>query len=296
VQNERGALALMGGKVYVPYGGHYGDCGDYHGWLVGIDTGNPSSVTGWSTPARGGGSWAPSGVASDCTRLYIATGNTFGVTTWGGGEAIIRFGAGPAFSMGAADYWSPTNWIDLDNSDVDIGGTGPVLFSAGGRDLVLSLGKDGNAYLIDRGNMGGVSAPLATKAVSSGEIIQAAAAYTTPSGTYVVFMGGGIGCPGGNAGAITALKIGAGPSIDVAWCAGNFGLGSPMVTTTDGTHESIVWWVGAEGDNQLHAFDGESGAELFAADAGMVRRYVTPIAAAGRIVFAGDDALYTFAY
>ena len=63
-----------------------------------------------------------------------------------------------------------------------------------------------------------------------------------------------------------------------------------------GTQESIVWWVASEGDNQLHAFDGESGTELFAGDTGMVRRYVTPIAAAGRIIVAGDDAVYAFAY
>src|SRR3984893_11611691 len=35
-QNQRGALAVLDGKVYVPYGGHYGDCGDYHGWGLGI--------------------------------------------------------------------------------------------------------------------------------------------------------------------------------------------------------------------------------------------------------------------
>ena len=127
------------------------------------------------------------------------------------------------------------------------------------------------------------------------------ASNTAPSGTYVVFMGTGMGCPGGNSGSLTALKIGAGPSISVAWCAGDYGLGSPMVTTSDGTNESIVWWVASEGDNRLHAFDGESGAELFDGSGasnmvGSVRRYVTPIAAGGRIIVAGDDNVYSFAY
>lgn len=31
VQNQRGALTVVGDSVYVPYGGHFGDCGDYHG-------------------------------------------------------------------------------------------------------------------------------------------------------------------------------------------------------------------------------------------------------------------------
>src|SRR5689334_14267983 len=34
--NQRGALALLGGRVLVPFGGHIGDCGDYRGWTVSI--------------------------------------------------------------------------------------------------------------------------------------------------------------------------------------------------------------------------------------------------------------------
>src|SRR6059036_1982618 len=36
VQEERGALALVNGIVYVAYSGYNGDCGMYHGWVVGI--------------------------------------------------------------------------------------------------------------------------------------------------------------------------------------------------------------------------------------------------------------------
>ena len=43
VQNERGALALVNGIVYVPYSGHAGDCGSYHGWVVGVHINNPST-------------------------------------------------------------------------------------------------------------------------------------------------------------------------------------------------------------------------------------------------------------
>ena len=34
VQNERAALGLVNGVVYVPYSGHLGDCGIYHGWVA----------------------------------------------------------------------------------------------------------------------------------------------------------------------------------------------------------------------------------------------------------------------
>src|SRR5437667_4920338 len=43
-QEDRGALALVNGIVYVPYSGYWGDCDSYHGWVVGVQINNPSSV------------------------------------------------------------------------------------------------------------------------------------------------------------------------------------------------------------------------------------------------------------
>ena len=57
VQNQRGALGFLNGVVYVPYSGHLGDCGNYHGWVVGVPISNPSNLTAWATTARGGGIW-----------------------------------------------------------------------------------------------------------------------------------------------------------------------------------------------------------------------------------------------
>src|SRR5208337_1148415 len=45
VQNQRGALALFKGKIFVPFSGHFGDCGAYHGFVVGVSIDEPSKVT-----------------------------------------------------------------------------------------------------------------------------------------------------------------------------------------------------------------------------------------------------------
>ena len=45
VQEDRGALALVNGIVYVPYSGYFGDCGSYHGWVVGVDINNPVQLS-----------------------------------------------------------------------------------------------------------------------------------------------------------------------------------------------------------------------------------------------------------
>ncbi|MFZ1089484.1 MAG: hypothetical protein WAN75_09500, partial [Xanthobacteraceae bacterium] len=40
-QNQRAALAILAGNLYVAFGGHFGDCGQYHGFVVGISLSDP---------------------------------------------------------------------------------------------------------------------------------------------------------------------------------------------------------------------------------------------------------------
>ena len=53
VQNQRAALLLLNGTLYVPYSGHYGDCGGYHGWVVGVPIANPTGAKGYATQCAG---------------------------------------------------------------------------------------------------------------------------------------------------------------------------------------------------------------------------------------------------
>ncbi|HEY1607823.1 MAG TPA: PQQ-binding-like beta-propeller repeat protein, partial [Paraburkholderia sp.] len=78
VQNERGALVLQGGRLFVPYGGHYGDCGDYHGWVVGLRLDKPDVFGAWKTRGSKRGIWAPGGIAAADGGLFVTTGNTEG--------------------------------------------------------------------------------------------------------------------------------------------------------------------------------------------------------------------------
>jgi hypothetical protein len=297
-QGDRGALTLLNGTLYAVYGGLFGDCGTYHGWVVGISITTPSQVQAWATAARGGGIWAPGGASSDGTNLFVSTGNTFGVTVWGGGEAVLRFTPGSSFAT--PTFWAPTNWQALDNGDVDLGGTTPIPFSLAGATpskLALALGKDGNAYLVDPANLPGVGAPLVKELVASNSIISAAAVYTTATATYAAFKAAGTLCTSGGGGDLTTIKIvpGSPPTIAGSWCATQGGTGSPIVTTTDGTSNAIVWSVGAENSEQLHGFDGDTGATIYTSGAiPGVHRYNSPIAAKGRLFVAGDGGVVAF--
>src|SRR5437870_4938829 len=192
IQEERGALALVNGIVYVSYSGYVGDCQNYHGWVVGVDINNPSTnVHAWATTAVGGGIWGHGGVASDGTNMFVVTGNTFNTGgNWMGGEAIIRLQAGPVFSGQPTDFWAPTNWLSLDNGDTDLGGVSAMLIDALGANpsqLVLATGKDSNAYLLDRNDLGGITAPIAAANVGGINRGTSAVTYRTGQGTYIAF-------------------------------------------------------------------------------------------------------------
>jgi len=90
--------------------------------------------------------------------LFVATGNTIGLasTSWNGGEAILKLKPGPSFSGAPADYYTPSNWLQLDNGDTDIGTAGALPFDVGAAHFVATLGKDGRLHLADRDNLGGI--------------------------------------------------------------------------------------------------------------------------------------------
>jgi PQQ enzyme-like repeat protein len=305
IQMQRPALGIVGNILYVGYGS-LSDCSLYRGWLVGVPIDNPANVMAWAPSAEHGGAiWAVGGVASDGANPFVTTGNTWTNGTWGGGQAVIRFQPGPIFTESTADYWVPRNWFELDTFDSDLGGSGPLLVDVQGATpshLVVALGKDGNAYLLNRDNLGGITDPVAWSHLSDNPIMQAAATYRTNQGTYVAYRI----FPGNILGAfqITATNP---PAITSAWSVGRQGCGSPFVTSTDGSNNTIVWVVGTDergnhpGDQRLHGYDGDTGAVVFAGGgpnelmADTWSYSTTGIAARGRIYVAGNNKVYAFA-
>src|SRR5260370_36229258 len=89
---QRGALSLRQGTVYVPFGGRFGDCGSYHGQVVGASASDPNApFLVYTTPARRAGIWAPGGIAiTDDGTLYGAIGNGDADGPGGRTEAGVR--------------------------------------------------------------------------------------------------------------------------------------------------------------------------------------------------------------
>ncbi|TMD55019.1 MAG: hypothetical protein E6I85_04585 [Chloroflexi bacterium] len=92
IQQERGALALSPDRktIYVPFGGRAGDCGTYHGYVVGVPANGLGTPSVYTVSDTGSGIWSAGGPVVD-----DATGNVFAATGNGSARWLSRTGSCP---------------------------------------------------------------------------------------------------------------------------------------------------------------------------------------------------------
>ncbi|SEG69056.1 PQQ-like domain-containing protein [Bryocella elongata] len=150
-QNQRPALALSHGMIYVGYASHC-DKEPYHGFLLAYDQGTLQQVAALNTTPTGSeGSIWQSGQApaiDAAGNLYVVTGNG----SWDGkanfGESFLRLSP----QLKVLDYFTPTNHLELDRKDNDLNSSGATLIP--GTPFVLGGGKTGIIYVLDRDHLG----------------------------------------------------------------------------------------------------------------------------------------------
>ena len=269
VQQERGALAIGSGHVYIPFGGLYGDCGNYHGYVVAVPAvgtvvGSPTLV--YRTPvAREAGIWSPAGpTISASGSVYVVTGNGSATSSFAYSNSVIELSP----DLQVRSFFAPSNWRSLDASDADLGSVGATFVSSIG--AVVAIGKDGVAYLLSAGQMGGVGGQIASRSVCAGAW----------GGTAWLGRRVWIPCSDG----LVALDV-TESSISVAWKAPNPRLGSPVVAA------GALWAIEPD-SGRLFALDLTSGAVLYDLSLGQARHFSTPAATEGFLVApAGADVV-----
>jgi hypothetical protein len=299
-QNQRTALALLDGHVFVGFGGHAGDCGDYHGMVVGLATTPPLVTAAWVSRGRKAGIWSPGGISVANGNLYFTTGNSerdaSPAAPWDDGIGTFRATPALSHSDDPRDFFAPRDYAALDDEDLDLAGTMPLPIDLpNGVRRLLAMGKDGNAYLLNRDNLGGIGGALAVRHVANGPIIQAPVVYRAGGETLVAFRSPGAICPDGRSTtAVVALAISP-AGLRPVWCAPIDGRGIPIVTTAGAAADPIIWVAGAEGDERLHGFRGDTGQAVVASGKlPPLRHFVTPMVADGRLYLAGDGRVFAF--
>jgi hypothetical protein len=161
-QMNRAGLLLLNNTLYVAFGSHC-DNPPYHGWLLAYDASSFSLTAAFnSSPNDGqGGIWMGGGAPAvdSNSDLYFATGNGFydGGTAFG--DTILKVGQPSNGSLPVLDRFTPSDQSTLSSGDLDQGSGGVLLLPdqpAGSprRHLLVTGGKDGTIYLLDRDHMG----------------------------------------------------------------------------------------------------------------------------------------------
>jgi uncharacterized protein (TIGR03437 family) len=160
---QRPGLLLLNGVVYTMWSSHC-DIGTYHGWIIGYDALSLQQVTVYnSTPNGNEGSFWAGGAApavDAAGNMYVVSGNgSFDYASFGPdlGESYIKLSTNGGLAV--ADYFTPFNYVPLNNGDVDTGSAGVVLLgdeagSAAHPHLMAGAGKEGRIYLLDRDSLG----------------------------------------------------------------------------------------------------------------------------------------------
>jgi outer membrane protein assembly factor BamB len=264
---QRGALALANGFVYVPYGGLFGDCGAYQGRVVGAPVGAPAPASpsgsaggliGYRVPCdRECGIWAPGGPTVDSSGdLWVSTGNGEPTSRFTDANSVLRLSP----DLRLRDVFAPSNWASLSDSDTDLGSISPVLV---GDSLVWISGKEGKGFLLRRNHLGGVG----------GQAYSAAACASWSSAIYVAPMVY-LGCSG----SVTAVRVDVSrPSFSVAWQQSLDAPGGTIMAC------GRLWAIDT-GSGTLYALDpAGKGRRQFSYGGGSAQHFATPAAATGHV-------------
>jgi hypothetical protein len=169
-ENQRCALTLSGGIVYVSYAG-YADTDPYHGWIIGFSTTNLAQLTNYvfnTTPnattstfganAAEGGIWMGGGglCVDDNSNIFFMVGNgSFSATNNSGGtdfgDSFIKLTT--TNGLAVADYFTPWNQASLQSADSDLGSGGLLLLPDQPGTFpheMLGAGKQGQIYVVNR--------------------------------------------------------------------------------------------------------------------------------------------------
>ena len=234
-EQQRSALTIGNGRVYVAYGGLFGDCGPYKGAVVSFAVDGSGDAQSWIVPTtREGGVWAPSGPTIDSSGdLFVSTGNAESTdpNKFDDGNAVVHLSP----DLQARDVWAPADWYSLSARDADLGSVGPVPIADG---RIFASGKNGVGYVLAAGQLGGVGHELAKTQVCNGGAFGGIAT----NGSVAV-----VGCSGGAAG----VEVGSDNTISVRWHAQGGRSGAPILAG------STAWLVTNGG--HLYALDAATG-------------------------------------
>ena len=197
--NQRQALTLFNGTVYITFSSHC-DWGPYHGWVLGYDktTLQRKAVYNVTPDGYNAGLWESGGgpaVDANSSNMYLVTGNgNIGTLNGlsdlrGRGESALQIKLTDN-AITPTDFFTPYNYDALEAADLDYGSMAAFLIP--NTNLFLTGCKDGNMYLLDTADLGGLNSSYnrvkQTIALGSNITLRCQPSYYRSTGKEFVYV------------------------------------------------------------------------------------------------------------
>lgn len=268
---QRGALTVSGSRVYVPFGGLYGDCGNYKGRVIGWPLTGPGRPVRFTVPTtREAGIWAaPGPVVTPSGNLLVAVGNGAAGpgSRYDHSDSVLKLSPG----LRLLDSFSPSSWASDNAADLDLGSQGPAIVSD---KWVFAAGKSGDAYTLRLSHLGGIGGAVDRRRLCT------SFGGTAVSGDVVY-----VPCTDG----VRAVRIGAGGGMHVLWQAASSVTGSPVIGG------GVVWALDPNA-GVLHGLGLAHGGNRASVPVGAVTHFATPALTGRRILLGTTSGLTILRY
>ena len=258
---QRPALAVANGYVYIGFGGLAGDCGQYIGEVVGVPASGSGATISYRVPVtREGAVWATGGPVIDASgNVYVSVGNGASTGTYDGSDSVLELSP----TLALLSSFAPSTWAADNAGDRDLGSLSPVLVPGG---WVFIAGKSGTGYVLHQGALGGIGGQVSSATVCTGF----GGAALSGSTVYVPCTS-----------SLREVQVGAGGSLTPGWQTSAAG-GPPVVGG------GAIWSVNTS-TGRLVALAPATGATLGSISVGAVPHFVSPTLWQGQI-FVGTNA------
>jgi len=272
---QRTGLTLDAGRVVFGFGGNYGDCSTYRGWVVAAAEGGGTPLDFAVDAARDesqGAVWMGGGAPAvdSAGDIWVGVGNgsvTSPSHPFDNSDSVLELS--PELTL--LQYFAPRSWASDNAHDLDLS-TVPALLSDG---QVLAAGKSRIAYLLDGSHLGGIGGQQASLGTGCQDDIDGGVAVV---GTTVYLP-----CLAG----IIAVRATASPAaLHVLWSSTTGG-GPPIVAA------GLVWTIGQDGT--LFGLSPTTGAVRQSVAVGVAaNHFPTPSVGDGLLLAPAADSVVAF--
>jgi microcystin-dependent protein len=272
---QRTGLALDASRVVFGYGGNFGDCSTYHGWVESVpETGGAAayfqvdSGSGESQGAVWMGGAAP--VVDAGGNIWVEAGNGSVKSSSGlydDSDSVLELSS----ALALMQYFAPSTWASENATDLDMS-TAPALLSDG---QVVAAGKDRTAYLLDGAHLGGIGGEESSLPDACGDVIDGGNAVVGTT-VYLPCLNGPV-----------AVQVTSSPAgLHVLWRSASGG-GPPIVAA------SLVWTIGQDG--VLYGLNPSTGAVVQHVTVGVpANHFPTPSVGGGLLLAPGSNRVVAF--